>query len=727
MTDEIHYSLCQTMIAYYPSGKSYSKLLRLADLMMNSQNSGRKGDRLYPFDSSLEYPDVGMIKMAMNQAILNELCIWEWEYQDKDNQGSYRFKDQQFFELVFLDHKCSDHDQKNVANTLPPWDLLDILIDGFSVPEGTHSSFLLVVNQTDSDYICIEIDSKIPSREVTKVKIPEGTLLNEYVIKKSDCIDTDDFLKNTEDVEYLNSPYVRHIVYHKRTLPRTPNATLILRRFNTYFSEYVDHSLEKVAYPSDKRKIVEDFLSNSSQTIDQFVTFMREYDADQNEEIIASYTERYKDKISILTRSLHGGAAERAFLKKIIEGIPDLREKYSKLLLSEYIDEAKKEAEQTIADTLKTRDALIEERDSLKEEILKNTTVLSQLNEKYTQLLVENDKLEKLNSSLSVSLTENSKDLRQNLLLLKELLLMDGEIPKQESNSSMINKKDCQNNQNITIRYLKSVTVVEGDPSKPNSITTAVDELKDNLSCEGFGSSKVSDYCKLIVGSYFSHMPLLCIGSFSNKMAEIIALSLTGNRVTALSLPTGFNDYAALLSTIKNIDTEYIVIENAVGFVEEYCYIHLKTDVPNKHFIFTLMFEESLKILPIGIYSYFVVINCDSLLTEPTFNGQIIPGIVDVTLYQDNDETKDRILYNNLRDILEGSKLTPGFVHSRVSVLQTLDLDQMNANQNISMIFPELYEILSTIGFPPNYISNLRKSTNKNASVFGEFLDEAIE
>ena len=726
MTGEIHYSLCQTMIAYYQSGTSYSKLLRLADLMFNSQNSGKTGDRLYPFDSSSDYPDVPMIKMAKGQVIQNELCIWEWEYEDKDKQYSNPLRNSQFYELVFLNHKDSDFNQKNNVHFLLPWDLLDTLVDGFSIPEDTRSSILLIVNQTDSDYFCIEIDPKFSKREITNVRIPEGTLLNEYVIKKSDCIDTNDYLKNAE-VEYLNSPYVRHIVYHKRTLPRTPDATLILRRFSTYFSEYVNHSLEKVAYPSDKRNIVDDFLSNSSQTIDNFKTFIREYDADQNIDIISSYIEKYKDKISVLTGYLHGEAAESAFLKKIIEGIPELREKYSKLLLSEYIDEAKKEAEQTIADTLETRDALIKERDSLNADISKITMGLSQLNEKRTQLLVENDKLEKLNSSLSVSLTENSKELRQNLLLLKELLLMDGEIPKQESNSSMINKKDCQNNQNITIRYLKSVKVVEGDPSKPNSIITAVDELKDNLSCEGFGSSKVSDYCKLIVGSYFSHMPLLCIGSFSSKMAEIIALSLTGNRVTALSLPTGFNDYAALLSTIKNIDTEYIVIENAVGFVEEYCYIHLKTDVPNKHFIFTLMFEESLKILPIGIYSYFVVINCDSLLTEPTFDGQIIPGIVDVTLYQDNDETKDRILYNNLRDILEGSKLTPGFVHSRVSVLQTLDLDEMNANQNISMIFPELYEILSTIGFPPNYISNLRKSTNKNASVFGEFLDEAIE
>jgi len=695
--------------------------------MMNSPNSGRKGDRLYPFDSNSESSDVKMIKMDPKLLTPNELCIWKWGYDDNGNQESHRFKDQQFYELIFIDNKCSDHNQKNGADTLPPWDLLDTLIDGFSVPEGTHSSFLLVVNQTDSDYICIEIDSKIPSREVTKVKIPEGTLLNKYDIKKSDCIDTNDYLKNVENQSYYNSPYVRHIVYHKRTLPRTPDAKLILRRFSTYFSEYVNHSLEIVAYPSDKRKIVDDFLSNSSQTIDQFVTFIREYEADQNKDIITSYIEKYKDKISILTGCLHGKAAESAFLQKIIEGIPELREKYSKLLLSEYIDEAKKEAEHTIADTLETRDALIKERDSLKADILKITMGLSQLNEKHTLLLVENDKLEKLNSSLSLSLTKNSKELRQSLLLLKELLLMDGEIPKEESNSSIINKKDCQNNQNITIRCLNSVKIVEGQPSKPNSFITVVDELKDNLSCAGFGSNNMSNYAKLIVGSYFSHMPLLCIDSFSNKMAEIIALSLTGNRVTALSLPTGFNDYAALLSTIKKIETEYIVIENAVGFVEEYCYLHLRTDVPNKHFIFTLMFEESLKILPIGLYSYFVVIKCDTLLSEPTYDEQIIPGIVDVSLYQDNNETKKRLLYKNLKDILEGSKLTAGFVHSRVDVLQTVNFHEDNGNPNINMIFPELYEIMSIIGCPENYVSNLRKSSNKNRNDFGEFLDEAIE
>lgn len=726
MTDEINYSLCQTMIAYHTSGTSYSKLLRIADLMFNSQNSGKTGDRLYPFDSSSAYPDVPMIGMAKNQAIQNELCIWEWKYEDKDKQYSDPLRDTQFYKLVFLNYQGSDHNQKiNVSNRLP-WDILDNLIDGFSIPEDTRSSILLIVNQTDSDYICIEIDPKFSKREDTIVRIPEGTLLNEYVIKKSDCIDTNNYLKNAK-VGYLNSPYVRHIVYHKRTLPRKPNATLILKRFSTYFSVYVDHSLEKVAYPSDKRKIVEDFLSNSSQTIDQFVTFMREYEADQNEEIIASYTERYKDKISILTRSLHGGAAERAFLKKIIEGIPDLREKYSKLLLSEYIDEAKKVAEQTIADTLEMRDALIKERDSLNADISKITLELSELTEQHKQLLVENDKLEKLNSSLSVSLTENSKELRQNLLLLKELLLMDGEIHKQESNSSMINKKDCQNNQNITIRYLKSVKIVEGDPSKPNSIITVVDELKDNLSFGGFGSNKMTEYCKLIIGSYFSRTPLLCIGSSSHKMAEIIALSITGKRVTAISLPTGFNDYAALLSTIKNIDTEYIVLENAVGFVEEYCYIHLKTDVPNKHFIFTLMFEESLNILPIGIYSHFVVINCDNLLTEPTFDGQIIPGVVDVSMCHDNTKPINTLLYKNLKDVLEGSKLTAGFVQSRVDVLQTLDFDDLNENENISMIFPELYEILSIIGYPSNYLLNLRKSTNKNASLLWQLFDEAIE
>jgi hypothetical protein len=91
MTGEIHYSLCQTMIAYYPSGTSYSKLLRLADLMFNSQNSGKTGDRLYPFDSSSDYPDVPMIKMAKGQAILNELCIWKIQVTKLSDSQTMKF------------------------------------------------------------------------------------------------------------------------------------------------------------------------------------------------------------------------------------------------------------------------------------------------------------------------------------------------------------------------------------------------------------------------------------------------------------------------------------------------------------------------------------------------------------------------------------------------------------------------------------------------------------
>ncbi len=83
-TEEFYYSLCVTIC--YKNG--YTELLRLADIIISKENSGKTGRRFLPFDNTSDLPYVKKISMDKNQANPNELCIWEWypQQQNPDKQ-----------------------------------------------------------------------------------------------------------------------------------------------------------------------------------------------------------------------------------------------------------------------------------------------------------------------------------------------------------------------------------------------------------------------------------------------------------------------------------------------------------------------------------------------------------------------------------------------------------------------------------------------------------------
>ncbi len=180
---EAYYSLCVTV--QYKTG--YTELLRLADIIPNNKNSGKTGSRLFPFNSESEFQDVKTISMDRREANPNELHIWRWEFQPNKTDRQYAYRTGwTFYELISLNNLSP-----NSGLTVTPlsiWDLFDTLLDGFAVPTGFTNSlqppkpFLLVVNQTDTEYICLEIPESFYSIDGNRIRVHENTPLKEHII-----------------------------------------------------------------------------------------------------------------------------------------------------------------------------------------------------------------------------------------------------------------------------------------------------------------------------------------------------------------------------------------------------------------------------------------------------------------------------------------------------------------------------------------------------------------
>lgn len=718
-TQETYYSLCVT-ICY----TNYTELLRLADISISNENSGKTGDRLLPFDNTSDLPYVKTISMNKREANPNELCIWEW-YIDPNilnKQYSYRSK-MEYYELVFLNNINLNNGL--TINPLPIWDLFDTLLEGFIVPLQHSKSFLLVINQTENEYICLDITESSYSCDGNKIKIHENTHIKEYKIPKSDVIDTNEYVLNLgASKHYLDTALQRRIIYKRRTIWITPVATLPLKRFNKHLTEYLEQIVTRLPGHTEDKKVFEAFIKRVTEDVkpdSDLMTFYEKYYSQPNEDSFAPTLGKYSQLELVFTSYLKRKSTDEKFLKFIVEHLPSLREKYLQILTEGYLDEEKQKLMYHLIPLQKQIEELnngLKEKNTQKEKL--DSNIISLTNSQI-ELLAQIRESEQRRQELDELLNGKRAGLLQELTTLKKVLQF-GETTF-ETSSQNTNVSD------LTIRPGQCMEYEDEETAEEiTQLSEMYSILKENLPEQGVDTPDLSELSKFISASYLCHLPILCVGNSADDMARIISISLNNQLPDTVCVPTGYNNYSSLLSTIRNLKSDIVVLENIVGYCDEYCYTHLAEDIPEKFIIFLVEYEETLKLLPKGIYAHMGLILCDKIFTMQLISDERpYPGKITGSLSPSPDIATRRKLLGKLSKLTCSSAISTGYVNSRVKILQAITQDGDNIAEVLKVIYTELTSIIEIYGLSEDYSDELQTSTDPIVKNFRERLGVETE
>lgn len=711
---EYYYSLCQVV------GNSYMKLLRLADYLGKSITQPRK---LYPTDLvEWDHPEITLISKAPESyGEENQLGVWRWK-SVYDKQYSYAISCR-FYELISIKSLTNNGTEIDIC------DLFDQLIQGMEIPFEIRIPFLLEIAIDDTHHLCFEIgaESCVITKE-KKLRLIEGRKLRLYRLPKSDFINTGDSFNKLSPNNTWNVQFISRTVYLRYPIQGSPITTVEIHPFSAYLKEYLNYLLEKISYPSEIKGIMNDILAIGDEKIDNFKKYIQVYAGEVPELFLSSYVKKYVETTRFLKDYLNNKSQESKFLTQLVEGTPELKEKYLAVLVSEYGEEAKASAMKKIEETANElanlqsqKDTLDMKIDALETEIERYQEDAKKLTDENSIIQDDNRKLEEFNISIRDSLSENTKDFFNGLNVVKELLSAD--ILNDFGETSCNTHGDINSAQRISKRPVILSKMNDDDVDEITSIDELVEQLEENLNYQGFETKDRLSIAKLIAGSYLLNIPILCVGYSAQEMADVISLSLSAQKAEIFCFPTGFNDYASLLTTIKNSNSEYVILENLVGFAEEYCYLHLPQDIPEKHIILTIDYKDTLKILPSDIYSYLLFIDCDRYYVGSNINSEIIYGRVKdiVDIPKANVEIR-RTNSTLLKKLLEGSPISSGYIHLRLQLLNIFALS--DTDSTIPILYPELESILSVMGCSDDYKDYLESKENQLLNEFGKRLDK---
>jgi len=293
---------------------------------------------------------------------------------------------------------------------------------------------------------------------------------------------------------------------------------------------------------------------------------------------------------------------------------------------------------------------------SVKQQILEE---LSQLEQKRQYLEITNEQLTTFCEQKSLELQQNPGKALGNLALLKGLILDRKENVTPVSNSGL---------------FIQSAKEYGSNPIEITDVESLISGIKNNLENIGVYDEYAEILAKIIAGAYLTRTPLLLTGCNLHLIVNAISVTLHAQTPEIISVPTGYNDYSSLLDAVKNTCGNVILVQNAIGSIDEYCYTHLMKDIanekPDKYVIFALDFAETMRILPPSILGYMVLVNSEDVITsvatedlDPSNCTIVVPTKTKVNV---------RGLYQKIAKLSCGGNVTNGYNLTRSAIFATV-------------------------------------------------------
>lgn len=576
------FSLCQTV---NHTVKNEPILYRLADIdefekklceFKNSSQQYSSENKVYkrPYTSPVNHQ-------------MNELKIWEWDPYTK----VWAERTQKSFYELSMSNELMLEDKNDIIRKLKT---------GFKASEY-YGQKLFVKIQEDEDYFYVlAIDSSKVKIVNDFIKINENThMLKGYNLLKSDFINTGTIASSSSDGTPLPSRYI--YIYLEL---QEPDFEFELVTFAEKLTRWLNKQLKLKGLSRKETKSSKELFLDALDNYGEIKAFFEENEFN---------SENLDLKIAEVKLQIEEVLSENnqydIFAERMIETLPVLTEKFKKIVERNWFEEHKIECEKAKQELL----LLTQSRDELSEECRGAKESVEILQAKQLSLKNEIDQLTSLQSNLNASLTSKIVDIKSNIseffaetILYQSLLGVDKgttKFPVVET------AKVLQQNQLIQIFSEH----LEGTVEEINSITDMLYFLGKNIATAGVYDDINSCLSQYITACMTHKRPILLVGYGARNIADAISATICGKTADVIILTSDYKDNGALYNMILSCESEVILIENAIGSVDEQVYMQLIKGTSNKTILFSIEFAEQLNFIPKSILNYINLLCLDEI------------------------------------------------------------------------------------------------------------------
>lgn len=615
---------------------------------------------------------------------INNLRIWEWD----TSSTKYAAKSSiAFYELI----NCYD------IATLGRERIIDALKVGAAIPLYNNKKTLLVIGEDEYDYEVIEIDSNnVISRDgICKIKSSFNGSIDGFFLSKDDFINTESAVVYSAD--------------GKRMTPR-----LIYKYLKLPYSDFKLDALsveEKLGLFINKEiKLNESFTRTQKKEVKNiFNEILKDYKIIDNFFKESGFNEEdLEDKISKISSIINDVLSEDnkwdKFSEAIIENIPILNKKFTKVASDRFAENNKEKIEKinlTIKDKEKRIDDLSEEskeyeetisnlikaRDKIQKDIIDNNKVLKDLDK------ASKNKIEEIKSDMAAFVSDIS--------LIEAL---------------------CGG----TVNDLNSTFFTDHSTSIQDDIEVISDKnefasiLSNNLEIAGISKDNIEIVSKYITGTLIQRNSIYLVGTYSNNVADAISATYCGLKADVISVTSPRIDVDSMLNKIYKCSSSVVLIENIINLNENVALILSKV-VKERILIFSSDITETLNFIPDSIFNNFNVL-CLDYVSDRLVNEEFL--YADALMVEFNKEYDNRtykavleevekslgdLMYSSLRKTVISELIAIIDLIGEKEGIYSLFICQTIPLLSIRKDYELIEEIVDLVQFSDKKTSHLRK------------------
>lgn len=511
---------------------------------------------------------------------LNNLRIWEWDPSSKTYATKASIP---FYELI----NCYD------IATLGEERIIDALKEGVKIQLYNNKKTLLVIGEDKDDYKVIEIDSNnVISRDgISKIKTNFNGYINGFYLNKEDFL-------NTENVVVYSSEGKRlppRIVYKYLKLPY-PDFKLDTLDIKDKLELFINKEIKlNQSFTRIQKREVRSIFNEILKDYKIIENYFEE--SGFNEE---NLEEKIRNISSIINNVLSDDNKWDRFSEAMIENIPTLNKKFTKIANDRFVENNKEKIEK-LNSVIKDKEQIIEGL-SKKSEQCKDTIVkLIKERDNIENNIIDNNKtLKNLDIALKNKVEEIKSDMAAFVSEISLMELLGGG----------------------SVNHLNSSFFRENSTSIQDDIEVILDKnefasiLSINLEIAGIAKDNIDAVSKYITGTLIQKNSLYLVGTYSNHIADSISATYCGLKADVISVTNPSIDVDSILKKIYKCSSSVVVIENLLN-LNEMVALLLSKIVKDKILIFSSDITETLNFIPQSILNSLNVLCLDYVCDKP--------------------------------------------------------------------------------------------------------------
>jgi len=390
----------------------------------------------------------------------------------------------------------------------------------------------------------------------------------------------------------LNEEQIKHIDIHMEVLSiRKELEEEISRKYREQSEREITKYIQEINGIKDQLNITKKELVNAKQNSELLKDKIKNMESKKSRQIDALHKE-----IRNLKNSLQKVEEEKVVLKSDIREKEERIEKLKQELNIRYEEYSTKAQEKWNLENKR----LLEIQERLKAECKELDKTKRQLSENIQILKSKHQQMEDKLSEYRKVVSSFIENIDRNLI---EKALNDSLLKYSSSNYKV--------SSNLYVKSNKLASDIE----ECSSIHDFAENIAVNL--ENIGVRKVADdLANYIIGILATGLtPLIC-GFRAREIATAISSSYSGETPYIISLPNGFTDSKRLIEIYQSVESNVILIEDAVGTMNENALMPLLRDKAQRGFspkLLLLATEniDSVKYMPFNLYNQVALVMVD--------------------------------------------------------------------------------------------------------------------